>query len=415
MAAGKKLFDRRFTILVISQVIIFALLAVFYFNGGHTKPLQDRYSAKWRQIGAKLHSAGISEEAAKYYEKYLQSDLSSPQSKAKVAFSLGEIFSDLGKDKIALSWFYQVEIFDPKSPYKDEAAKNIVALLEKLKMFSAAKRELAEQTELSSDTQEIPQGAVEVARIEGKKYYQHQIQEALDSLPEHLRKAFSSEEGKGQFLQKFIADELLYRKAARLNFLDDPAIKKQLNSITKQLLIQKLVEDEIKSKVKVDDSDLKNYFSANQQNYIQPEMATISQIKIKNKKIAKQIVDQLEKGSSFEELVKKYSIDEMTKSSKGRLNEKVIAGKGFSNHHGKISETILKLSVGKWTQPLLSNGAYYIFKVVEKKEEKRPQFNEIKSQVTSDYQRQKSQSLYQNLIEETLASNDVKIFPERMK
>ena len=62
----------------------------------------------------------------------------------------------------------------------------------------------------------------------------------------------------------------------------------------------------------------------------------------------------------------------------------------------------------------MSKGAYYIFQVNQKKPAVAADFEKLKDQVARDYKMQKSQAVYQTMIEESLSADDVKLFPERI-
>lgn len=413
MNTKKKVFDLRFAILVLSQVILALLLIAILFKP--EAPDTGKNNAEhWREVASKLHSSGVVGEAARFYELYLKNADVDHVVKATIAYSLGELYEQDQKLEKALAWYYQVEILDPVSKYKPEAGKRIVALLEKLKKFGAARQALKSQTTLRNETQEKAKGAVTVAKIGEREIYLHQIHQAMDTLPQNVRKAFQSKEGQINFLKKYVADELLYDKARRLQYHEKAEFKKQLDQIRKQLLVQKIIEEEVQSKVSLDGVDVKNYFEANRNKYIQKARANVSLIKLKDKSKADAVIKQLESGESFASLAKKESLDADTKDSGGKFEGDVIADQGFLTHTAKTVAEIFATAAGKWTKPLLSQGAFYVFLVRKKFAEKSPKFDEIKKNVEYDYRMEKTQALYQKLIEETLASDKVEIFAEKI-
>ncbi len=256
----KKLIDGRMAVLLASQLVV--VLIVFFMIVSIGK--KGDYEA-YRHAGNKLEAAGVLSSAAIEYEKYLESEEIDNITRSKVAFNLARIYEELGNNEAALGWYYKINIFDPGSDNKDESTRRIVAILERMKKYSAAKYELDQGTKLEVD--ESKKGGVIVAKVEAKSIYLHQLEEELDALPKEIRERFKGVKGKQQYLQKFIADELFLIKAKRAQYDKDPSVRKSVAQLERQILIQKVIEVELKDKLKMDEVDLKNYFKANVEKY----------------------------------------------------------------------------------------------------------------------------------------------------
>ena len=241
------------------------------------------------------------------------------------------------------------------------------------------------------------------------------MNDAIDLLPETIRKKFTTSEGKREFLKQFVAEELFYDKAKRLRLDSEPEIRKQLNYVERQMLVQKVLETDVYKKISMDEQDLQNYFKANQSKYGQKPRAAVSLIKVKTKEAASQVSQKLKSGESFEKLVDQYSIDEESKKNQGKLPGYVYEGEKFDNFSKDVSDTILRTKAGKWTPSVLSAGTYCIFLVRTKEPKKEPDFNEDRKTVEMDYKMQKGQQLYQQLVDEAIKGDKVELFPEKIK
>lgn len=411
----KKLFDTRFTILVASQLIL--LIPVIYLitlNKKEDSSQTALSSDYFRNLASKLHASGLEKEAIEYYKKYIQHAKAAPEVKAKVSYSVAQLYEKEGMYEKALAWYYQVGLLSKAAKENELANGRIVALLEKLKKFSAAKQALRDSTILEA-SKDKPKGAITVAKIGNDEIFLHEVTASIDTLPKDVRDSFSSPEGKMKLIQKYVANELMHRKALRLQYDKKPEFSKKLNDISKQLLIQTVLEEEIQQKITVDPSDLKNYFEANKEKYSQKERARISLIKVKKKGTATKIVQNLKKGESFAELAKKHSTDTSTKESGGVFNGEVVKGQPFMGHKIETTSSILSTKKDRWVGPVLSQGAYYIFLVREKLEASPANFEKQKPQVEFDYKMAKSQTLYNKLFEESMAQENVQFFFENVK
>ncbi len=64
---------------------------------------------------------------------------------------------------------------------------------------------------------------------------------------------------KAEFAKKYIADELLFRKALKLELDKDADIRKKMKMARRELMVNRVLETELKDKIKVEEDDLKNY------------------------------------------------------------------------------------------------------------------------------------------------------------
>lgn len=407
----RKLFDLRFTVLIMVQIVCTGLVLGAMVLWSTTKTGTEK-AEFYRSVAAKLHAAGVIEQASLYYEKYLESSPGDGDKRAKIAYSIGEMYEDQQKWDSALAWYYQVEQFDHKSTLKAEAGKRIVAILEKTKRLAAAKRELGSQTQLIKSN--APEGAVAVAQIGERQIYLHEVTEAMDALPEQYQQSFQSPGGKEAFLKKYVADELLYEKALRLNYNEDPKLAKQISQIEKQILVQKVIEEEVQGKVVADEADVKNYFEANRARYDIPDRANISLIKVKSQSQAKSLAEKIKTAEDFSKQAKVNSIDENTKDKGGLIAEEIRRGQGVRELSADLTDQVFDLKVGEISKPILSKGAYYLLRLNKKSNAKLASFDEIKQRVEFDYKMEKAKLGYQALIDETLTGAKVKIFTEKL-
>lgn len=250
----------RFFILIVMNFLVAAAVIVSIFLGKGSPVSPDTY----KSLAAKLQATGQNHQAIEAYEKYFETANPDDQLKAKIAFSIGSLYEAETQFEKALQWLYLVEILDPKSSVKADADQKIVYLLERLKKFSAAKLVLDDKTSLQK--KEVPESEV-LAKIGPKELSINDLNEAMDRAPETVKKKLKDKKAKGDFLRSLVAEELLFQKAERLQLQNDPKLGKTMELIRRQLVVQKLLDDEISKKISVDEKDLKNFFEANKTKY----------------------------------------------------------------------------------------------------------------------------------------------------
>ena len=233
-------------------------------------------------------------------------------------------------------------------------------------------------------------------------------------MPEWMRKQVSTKEGKAEYLKKYVADELFFRKGIKLEYDKNSELRKRLAAVEKELVVNKVLEEEIKDKIKIEDDDLKNFFEAHKRKYVQKEAVKVRLIKAGMKEIAEKIAEELKAGKTFEAMAEEVSLDKQTADNKGEFKSWVRKGEddlGIGSVD-KISNILFSAKKGEITSPVEAGGYYYLFRIEEKRPETVPPFEEVKERVGNDYFVQKLQSNYQSLLEQILKSSEVKLFPE---
>jgi hypothetical protein len=80
----------------------------------------------------------------------------------------------------------------------------------------------------------------------------------------------TSTEARTRFLEQYVADELLWRKAIKLEYDKDPEVLRRHDELLKQLVVSRFAEREVLSQIEVDEADLRNHFEANRPRFTPP-------------------------------------------------------------------------------------------------------------------------------------------------
>ena len=403
------------TVFILSFLSICLALGVTLFGLNAIK--QPSVSGTWtnehqRALAGKLKSAGLTLEAVKEYEDYLRTASLDKKQLASLSYTIGKMYMEEGKYEKALSLFYRVEIVDPDTDLKTELGLKIINCLERTGKYNAAEYALNKRTS-SQDEKKEKTGQV-AAIIGDEKIYVEDVNSSFDAMPEWMKKQVSTKEGKAEYLKKYVADELFFRKGIKLEYDKSPELRKRLARVEKELIVNKVLEEEVKDKVKIEDDDLKNFFKANQNKYVQKEAVKVRLIKAGMKEIAEKIAEELKAGKTFEAMAKEVSLDKQTAANKGEFKNWVRKGEddlGIGNVD-QVSKVLFSAKKGEITPPIEVDGYYYLFRVEEKRPEEVPPFEDVKERVGNDYFMQKLQSNYQSLLEQILKSSEVKLFPE---
>lgn len=232
-------------------------------QNGSPKVWTDRTRLEFATL---LLAKGLNDEAAEAFEEYVKYADADKKNLAAAYYGLGNIYMELGDYKKALSSFYRVEMIDKQADFRDEMDRKIVEALENLGMSSQARHELEARTGIGEKKRD--EGKV-VARIGKDDITESEIARALDGLPAWIRKNSLSDEEKREFIREYVAREVLYRKAKRLGLDRTGKVRDTLNSLKKRLAVEQLVQKEFEENVKITPDDLKLYYEANKDKFME--------------------------------------------------------------------------------------------------------------------------------------------------
>ena len=256
--------------LLVSILILLLILAGQLFLRSQSARPDPSTAERYREVAAKLQAAGALDEAAQMYEAYLRDAEPGDDQRARIAYSLGLNYLESGQYETALRWFYETETLGA-GDLADELSSRIVHCLERLGRHHAAQAALESRARLAPEGVQRPEDDPVVARLGQTEVRRSQVLRTLDSLPPEIATNFATPEGQEELLRKYVADELLWHRAVKLEYDQDPEVKRRQTEVLKQLAVTRFVEREVLEKIQIDESDLQNYFAANRDRYAQKQ------------------------------------------------------------------------------------------------------------------------------------------------
>jgi len=414
----KKIFDRRSIFFSCIVLVFFVVLVALELNDrktGETALISDPIDH--RALASKLRSVGLNRQAAKEYEAYLRTSKNLPRdTAANIAYAIGKIFLEEAAFEEALQWFYQVEMYDENTKLKPEVGAKIVHTLERLHRGVAAQYALDARSKLDADASEEDKGGEIVAKIGNDEISRRAVEEALAELPPYMKNRFKGDEGRIAFAKKYVAEEMLYRKALKLEYDKLPEVRKQIERISRELLVQKIIQSEIQDKVRLSDDDIELYYKAHAERYSEPEKAKISLIQVDSEESAKTLKGQLHEDPSLENFAKlaaEHSLHEDTKKRGGKVDIWVNRAEDPLGLGDKAAmSSVFFLDPGDISEPTKIGDSFYFFRLNEHVAARQKPLDEVKLQVTRDYRSEKTRTTYETLMKQALTDADVKFYPD---
>lgn len=209
----------------------------------------------------RLYSQAITE-----YDRILETGKLSEKKSANLNYLVGKIYMERLSDyENAAARFLRAKLLKPEEHLERELSLKLVECYERLGRSFDAQRELERET----STSEKPKtsGGKVVARIGKREVTLSELEEQISRLPDFAQKETNTRERRLEFLKQYVGAELLYDSALRKGYDKDPEVLKGLEDVKKQLLVQKIFQEEVYSKIEVSDSDAELYYQAHEDEF----------------------------------------------------------------------------------------------------------------------------------------------------
>ncbi len=389
-------------------------------------------SEQQKKLALKLEKQGLNTASASAWEEYIAAATPANEDAARIWYRIGKLYQNNSEYENALDSFYRSESFAKPDDISSEVARRIQECLESMGKFAALRYELADRvgmdTKAADDNPDAGEdrvvaeiGAQKIMKSDLDRKIEHRIDQQISQfasyLPEdqvknkkeEMLKQYSTNNQRQIFLNQYLLEEVLYRKARESRLLEDVKVQAVLKDMERGLLASKVIEKELADAIKITPGDIETYYEANKQKYIRPERARIAYIRVKDKQNARDIREKLKNGKDFASLATTLSMDQATGKNGGELSEwveenqtGVLPGIGnseeaisaiFSTDEGKVIEDDIQTDMG-----------IHVVKVLKREAAAQKAFDEVKNEVLvalrSGKQREVQEKLFSDLKEQ---------------
>jgi hypothetical protein len=231
-------------------------------------------------LALKLEKQGLSAAAAGAWEDYIEASGAGAEKQARIWYRIGTIRQDAGFYEEALDAYYRSESHASVSELQPEIAGRVAECLESLGRYAALSSELERRTAVPGT--ERPGSAV-LAEIGDRKITRADldmmIEAEVDAQLTQLAGSLNPEEraaqkemtlesirkqgGYTQWLDRFLAEELLYRRAREEKLHEDAEYRIISRNLDRKMLAQRLIDKTVSAEVSVAPEEMKAYYEAN--------------------------------------------------------------------------------------------------------------------------------------------------------
>jgi hypothetical protein len=277
---------------IVLLLILLILVVANLIKPSYEKPLAKKSALtlsedKVKDLAAKLASRNLYTRAAAVWQDYLSLASVTDTERAKVLFQIGTLFEKAGLYAEAIEYYYRSEITTKLSELEPQINTNIKECFEKLGKFSALRYELIDRTSFGNTEQA---GGKIVAEIGVEKITEADLDaliertidtqlapiaafmttEQFNEQKKKILEQYQNPLAKQEFLNSWLAQEVLYRQALEENLSEQPETKSVIDDLVRSVLSQQLMNKELADKINITESDLQTYYEANKNRFVEP-------------------------------------------------------------------------------------------------------------------------------------------------
>jgi tetratricopeptide (TPR) repeat protein len=289
-------------ILIVVLILIIAILIVSVLMYSQFRKMGEQKTdfAQQQDLAAELEESKLYAQAVTEYERLLDMGRLNREKQANINYIMGGIYlNNLNDYENAAARFIRAKLLDPESELKDRINKSLVICFERMGRSLEAQRQLERSTDLDQN-QRGQKGGVVVARIRDREITMGELENEIEKLPPSVQSQFKGREGKLKFLQNYIGSELLYHTALRRGLDKDKDVREGILQFEKQVMINRLLSEEIPQDVEISENDIKLYYDAHKDEFedkkldevrsqIETELRKMKQEEVYNKLISRML------------------------------------------------------------------------------------------------------------------------------
>lgn len=222
---------------------------------------------KIREYAAELYNRYLFPQAIEQYQHYLDNVSSDKEERANIIYRIADIYFERLHDyENALAEFLKIKTFYPEAAITNEVDKKIISCLERLQRPEDARQALSESADLEPPQRESRPGTV-LAVLGDRQITQGDLDFEISQLPPEIREQFQNKDKKLEFLRRLVATELMYDSAKRQGLDKDQDVLENVFQAKKTFMVQKLLQEQISDRIKIEPQDVGLYYKANKERY----------------------------------------------------------------------------------------------------------------------------------------------------
>lgn len=269
---------------------------------------------------------------------------------------------------------------------------------------------------VAEETKAVDEGHKVVAKIGDKTITLQEFEEKLATVPPMSARKFQGPEGRKEFLDLLVRNELMFLHAQEIGIDDDEDVIKQMEDMKMRVVLRKYYTAEVEENAEISDEEVENYYATHQDEFIEAAKVKVRQIVCSSEENAKKVKERLKKGESFEEIARNESIDSSTAKRDGVLGY-IAENNNYVPYVGKSEEfqkAAFELELNKLSDPIETSKGFHIIEILEREEQRVKPLSEVRDQIVGNLRPKKIEELTNTLTTSLKEKYNYEYFEENL-
>jgi len=242
-------------------------------------------------------------------------------------------------------------------------------------------------------------GGKELVRINNVSISLEEFRQMSEKQPLEGKIRLVSEKGLREFLENYvITREVLYQDAKKKGLDKKKEILVRVEDFKRAMVIDALLEEELRGKDEVSDSEVQKYYQENQDRFTEPREVRIRHIVVNSEPILKEVLMKLSKGEGFEKLASTYNID---KSREDGGNLGYIRRGQLAPSFAQFEEAVFSLRrKGEVSEVVKTPYGYHLIELEDRRGTALRPFDQVREKIRFFLQSKKKQDAYLQYVKE---------------
>ena len=242
-------------------------------------------------------------------------------------------------------------------------------------------------------------GSKELVKINNVSISLEEFRQMSERQPLEGKMRLLNEKGVRDFLDNYvITREVLYQEAKQKGLDQNKEIVTKVEDFKRAMVIDALLEEVLKGKIEVSDSEVQKYYKENESRFTEPQEIKIRHIVVNSEPVLREVLTKLGRGESFEKLAFTYNIDQ-SRETGGDLG--YIRRGQLTPSFAQFEEAAFSLRKrGEVSEVVRTPFGYHLIQLLERRGTALRPFNQVKENIRFFLQAKKRQDAYLEYLKE---------------
>lgn len=254
---------------------------------------------------------------------------------------------------------------------------------------------------------EKPNGKEICVSYNNKKYTISELVQRINEIPKFHRVKINSIESLQAVVKGLVVQDILINIANKKNYDKNSEVTETINKYNKNIFL-KYKREKIHENFHFPDSLIYNFYLNNKIYFMTEPQFKIQEVIVSGKKKADSLLLLINAGEDFGKVARENSLRKITAENSGIIELSNLS------QFGVLEDYLLKAELNKVYGPVKVGNYYVIFKVLEKKDGKLREFNEVYELAHRLLKKEKSKFIMQSYIDKLLQKVNVTVDEKKL-